>query len=171
MRYLGNTRTLRGKTRCSDKNTRQMWVATLGGDALDTLTWLGMFFRKVRCVALATGVRVWSDVWMWTRRGDYVRIVVAFCSFCLPPWEKGVSFFMFKQYWWLEINLEKPKNRFRNQDPLISSHACDHKTNKTVETLTDYTTVFHQLRTCHWIQYPLWLVGWAILVLNWFVLF
>ena len=47
---------------------RQMWGATLGGHALEghTLTLLVRFFRKVRFVVLATGVRVWSDVWMWT---------------------------------------------------------------------------------------------------------
>ena len=38
-----------------------------------TLNLLMRFFRKFGCVVLATGVRVWSDAWMWTRRNDRSR--------------------------------------------------------------------------------------------------
>ena len=33
---------------------------------------------------LATGVCVWSDVWMWTRREEYVRIVAGVILYLLP---------------------------------------------------------------------------------------
>ena len=59
-----------------------MWVATLVGDALvgHPLNLLVRFFRKVRCVVLTTGVRIWLDVWMWTRWEEYVRIVAGWRS-------------------------------------------------------------------------------------------
>ena len=69
---------------------------TLGGDALEgrkeeehTLTLLVGFFRKVRCVVLATGVRVWLDVWMWTRQEEYVRIRWRSVVFVYPHGKKA----------------------------------------------------------------------------------
>ena len=51
---------------------------------LQNSTWLLVrFFRKVRSVVLATNVRVWSNIWVWTRREDG-RLVAGGVLWFLP---------------------------------------------------------------------------------------
>ena len=66
-----------------NKVTRQMWVAAFVGDALVDLQLLEKSFRKSKlCVVLATDLLITPDVWTWTRRNAWVRILAGgFFSF------------------------------------------------------------------------------------------